>query len=118
MRGESSERLNDPDGHPADNDEARALDLANAISVLSEMRRWPAPLMSNFDQEVDTTVEAKLREGGWYAEYAAWNFHADCVFIDGRFHAYVMRYHEYQGVVSGDTPEEVMQKCSDRWGPE
>lgn len=74
--------------------------------------------LSNFDHEVPDGLADKLRAGGCYCDYAAWNFHAKVWFEDGMFHAYVRRYRSHAGTRSAETLEDLMRKCSDEWGYE
>ena len=73
-------------------------------------------LMSNFDHEVNQETAQVLKGGPFAAPYTAWNFYAMCWFADEQFHAEVSQYHAHMDTLSADTPEELMEKCSDRFG--
>jgi hypothetical protein len=77
---------------------------------------WTVALMSNFDHEVDEEVAEKLRTENARAEYPGWNFNAECWFADGQFHAAVRTYHVHRETFSADTPEELMELVSGRFG--
>lgn len=80
---------------------------------------YGAVLMSNFDHTVDEKVAERLKaDPTAAAEYTAWNFHAACWYKDSQFHAAVSVYGDHQVTLSADTPEELMEACSERFGGE
>lgn len=79
--------------------------------------KYIGTLMRNLDREVDGAVADKLRTGNYEAAYAAWNFFGH-VWWDGAYHCQIMRYHAHIATITADTPEELMEECSNWFGSE
>lgn len=79
---------------------------------------WPevAALMSNCDNEVDEKVAEQLKTEQVVARYPGWNFNAMCWFSDGLFHAAVWQYHVHVATMSAETPEQLMEAISSKYG--
>ena len=74
-------------------------------------------IMSNFDHVIDDGAEEKLKAGGVYGGYAAWNFYA-CVWYDKKFKAMVKQYGVWIDTIEGDTLYEIMGIASKLYGYE
>jgi len=68
-------------------------------------------IMSNFDHVIDDGAEEKLKAGGVYGGYAAWNFYAE-VWYDKKFEAMVKQYGVHVNTIEGDTLQEIMDTAS------
>jgi len=73
-------------------------------------------VMSNFDGEIDTEIAEKLKEENSYADYPAWNFHANVWLKDGIYYALVRRYHNHESTEQAETLEELMVICREEYG--
>jgi hypothetical protein len=73
-------------------------------------------LMSNFDHQVDLAVAQRLKDEQGIAEYTAWNFHAECWFADGQYHALLCQHGIARATLSANTPEELMTLCCKGFG--
>ena len=75
----------------------------------------PDSVMSNFDHEIDHDVEQKVKQGGHYADYPAWNFHGT-VWFDGKFKCEIRRHHCHIATLEAETLQEIMDEASASWG--
>jgi len=73
-------------------------------------------VMSNFDHEIDRSIERRLRESEAFSRYAGWNFNGR-VWWDraaGEWRCEVWTYGVPHEVIGAEALEEIMQKvCAD-----
>ncbi len=81
-----------------------------------ELEFIPENVMSNFDHEIDREVESKLRKGGFYAYYSAWDFHAEVWFDDSKFKCMVRQHHSHVDTLEAETLEEIMKEACTKFG--
>lgn len=72
--------------------------------------------ISNFDHTVDEGMEEKLKNGQFYGEYAAWNFHGDVWWTGEQFACEIWIYGNHENTIYADTLEEIMKEASDLYG--
>lgn len=80
---------------------------------------WPKhneDLMSNYDHQVNKEVESLIKNNKILVDYPGWNFHAQCWFDNEKFHAAIKVYQVEQEILSADTPEELMEIVSLKYG--
>lgn len=73
-------------------------------------------VMSNFDRQIEKDIEKELKETLSYAGYAAWDFHGDVWYEDGKFYCEIWRYHCHVNTLEADTLEEIMEEASEKYG--
>jgi hypothetical protein len=81
-----------------------------------ELRFIDEAVMSNFDHEINIEIANKLREGGYYADYSAWNFHGEVWYDDGKWKCEIRRYHRHIKTIVADTLKEIMEQASHEYG--
>ncbi len=63
-------------------------------------------VMSNFDGEIDYDIAEKLKENStFYAGYAAWDFHGDIFYHEGKYYGIIWQYHKWVNTIVADTIE-------------
>ena len=72
-------------------------------------------IMSNFGHEIDSDAEDKLKAGGVYGGYPAWNFYA-YVWWDSRFKAMIKQYRVHVNTIEADSLREIMDIASQYYG--
>ena len=75
-------------------------------------------VMSNYDRQIKSGSETKLKEGKVYGIYPAWDFNGIVWYADEQFHCEVWVYNSPRTVISAATLEELMELCSDKFGYE
>jgi len=72
--------------------------------------------MSNFDHKIDHGTEDRLKAGGTYCGYAAWDFFAFVWWDDPKFKAMIKQYQVHIDTIEADTLQEIMNIASRRYG--
>jgi len=72
-------------------------------------------IMSNFDHEIKNDVEEKLKLGGVFGEYTAWNFWAG-VWWDGKFKAQIQQYESHVSTLENDSLQGIMDEACKYYG--
>ena len=77
-------------------------------------------VMSNFDHEIDEEIGQQVKEGTYYASYAAWNFKGEVWFDgeSGQFACEVWRHHVHIDTILAEDLEALMSAVSDKYGSE
>ena len=77
-----------------------------------------ASVMSNFDREIDRSVEAELKTkpNTVFAGYPGWNFYARVWFNGGQFVAEVLTHRVIRKTVIEDDLESIMETVSNEYG--
>ncbi len=76
-------------------------------------------LMSNCDHQVNRDVENRLRNNpGLVAGYPGWDFHGNCWYSaeENKWCCEVWCYGQRQEVMKADSPEELMEVVSEKYG--
>lgn len=73
-------------------------------------------IMSNFDHKINTEIVNKLKEEGYYADYPGWNFHGEVWYDNGKWKCAIRIYHVHVETIVTDTPEEIMEQVSEKYG--
>lgn len=73
-------------------------------------------LMSNCDRKIDQEVAQKLKEHQAVADYTGWNFCCTCWYEDGKYYAAVYRHGVHRNTFDAETPEQLMELVSNRYG--
>lgn len=71
---------------------------------------------SNFDGTINYDVVEKLKLGGVYANYPAWDWYGVVYFEDCFFKCDIWRYGSFRATISEQTPEELVTTCCERFG--
>ena len=87
------------------------------METLPSSLEYIGDIMSNFDHVIDAGAEEKLKAGGVYGGYAAWNFYAE-VWYDKKFKAMVKQYRVHIDTIECDTLYEIMDTASKLYGYE
>ena len=90
--------------------------MRDHLTVPGDLEYCPENFASNFDRKINREVAGMLTAGRHFANYPAWEWHGTVWYADGQFHCQVMRYHQHVDTVSAETPEELQQVVSDKWG--
>ena len=86
------------------------------MKALPENLESLGTVMSNFDSLIEPGTEEKLKAGGCYGEYTAWDFWAAVWYEDGQFQCMVKRYRSHVATLSADTLEEIMAEACQNFG--
>ena len=93
------------------------METYNEIETLPSGFEDIGAIMSNFDHVIDDDAEEKLKAGGVYGGYAAWNFYA-VVWYDKKFKAMIKQYRAHVNTIKGDSLQEIMDAASGLYGYE
>jgi len=73
-------------------------------------------IMSNFNHEIENDAEEKLKAGGVYGAYPAWNFHSTVWFDSKKFKCQIKQYRVHVDTIEADSLSEIMEKASAIYG--
>ncbi|HEA68600.1 MAG TPA: hypothetical protein ENI07_17515 [Desulfobacterales bacterium] len=73
-------------------------------------------VMSNFDYEIETDAEDKLKSGQFFGGYSAWDLHGTVWFNTGKFKCRIMQYHSHIDTIEAESLSEIMSIASEKYG--
>jgi hypothetical protein len=72
--------------------------------------------LSNFDREIPSGLEDRLRAGECFCGYCGYDFYAHVWFAGGSFTAYVKQYRRHVATIAAPTLGDLMKAVSDQFG--
>lgn len=73
-------------------------------------------IMSNFDHEIENAAEEKLKAGGVFGEYTAWNFWAAVWWDGNKFKAMIKQYRSHVNTLENDSLQGIMNEACEYYG--
>lgn len=73
-------------------------------------------VMNNLFNEIDDSIAVKMINKNSYAQYSAWEFFATVWLENNIYYAEIRRYRNHVDTLSGESLNQLMEVCSEKYG--